>query len=239
MTTYFFGEFMSNKIMNHPDKDEIIKRMLEGESVRSIESWLKEKYPNKKRNHISYPTLQIFRQENLNIRGEVLEDIKEIKAAKDEAEKEKILEEKVKKSNAYKEKLEEIVSQEIDVNRRLLEMEALVNSRIEFYFNILNSGGTIREDKIFIEYINILRGLMSDWKKFIEGYTDNKVEHNVNINVMMQQITIIKNVVSDVLQDIQPELVPSFIDKLNEKLDLVDYENESKKEIHTREIERS
>lgn len=230
---------MSNKIMNHPDKDEIIKRMLEGESVRSIESWLKEKYPNKKRNHISYPTLQIFRQENLNIRGEVLEDIKEIKAAKDEAEKEKILEEKVKKSNAYKEKLEEIVSQEIDVNRRLLEMEALVNSRIEFYFNILNSGGTIREDKIFIEYINILRGLMSDWKKFIEGYTDNKVEHNVNINVMMQQITIIKNVVSDVLQDIQPELVPSFIDKLNEKLDLVDYENESKKEIHTREIERS
>ena len=225
--------------MNHPDKDEIIKRMLDGESVRSIESWLKEKYPNKKRNHISYPTLQIFRQENLNIRGEVLEDIKEIKAAKDEAEKERILEEKVKKSNAYKEKLEEIVSQEIDVNRRLLEMEALVNSRIEFYFNILNSGGTIREDKIFIEYINILRGLMSDWKKFIEGYTDNKVEHNVNINVMMQQITIIKNVVSDVLQDIQPELVPNFIDKLNEKLDLVDYENESKKEIHTSEIERS
>src|SRR6056300_1002135 len=160
---------MSNKIMNHPDKDEIIKRMLDGESVRSIESWLKEKYPNKKRNHISYPTLQIFRQENLNIRGEVLEDIKEIKQAKDEAEKERILEEKVKKSNAYKEKLEEIVSQEIDVNKRLLEMEALVNSRIEFYFNILNSGGTIREDKIFIEYINILRGLMSDWKKFIEG----------------------------------------------------------------------
>lgn len=221
---------MSNKIINHPDKDAIIEKMLEGESVRSIEAWLKEKYPKKKKYHISYPTLQNFRQENLNIRGEVLEDIKEIKSAKDEEEKERLIEEKIKKSSAYQDKLEEIVSHEIDVSRRLIEMEALVNSRLEYYFNLLSAGGSIREDKVFIEYINILRGLMNDWKKFIEGYSDNKVENNINVNIVMQQITIIKNVVSDVLKEMQPELIPLFIENVNQKLDVMDYEDEVRKE---------
>lgn len=219
---------MSKKILNHPDKDLIIKKLLEGESLRSIEEWLKERHDDSKL-HVTFVTLQKFRKENLNVEGEYLEDLKEIRRAKDKADAEEERKAEIKKSSAYKEKLEEIVDAEIDVTRRLLEMEALVNSRLEYYFNILQAGGSIREDKIFIEYINLLRGVMNDWMKFIEGHTDNKVEHNININIVMQQITIIKNVVNEILSEIQPEVVPVFIEKLNQKLDVMDYEQEVKR----------
>jgi hypothetical protein len=219
---------MSKKILNHPDKDEIVKKLVEGESVRSIEEWLKKRHSDSKK-HVTYITLHKFRKDYLNIQGEYLSDIQEIRKARDDADKEEERKEIVKNSSPYKEKLEEIVDAEIDVTRRLLEMEALVNSRLEYYFNVLQSGGSLREDKIFIEYINILRSIMADWKKFIEGHSDNKIEHNVNVNVMMQQVTIIKNVVSDVLLEMDSEKIPVFIDKLNQKMGLVDYEKESEK----------
>lgn len=228
---------MAAKIINHPDKDIIIDKMLSGESVRSIEAWLKSKYPKNRKLHVSYPTLQSFRKEHLNIKGEVLDDIKEVRAAKDEKEREKLIEEKVKKSTAYKDKLAEVVKEEIDVSRRLIEMEALVNSRLEYYFNALQSDKAgIREDKVFLEYVNVLRGLLSDWKKFIEGHTD-KSGGDININIVMGQITIIKNIVGEVIAELQPELVPTFIEKVNSKLDLVDYEEEIEKGLR-RQAER-
>ena len=66
----------TNKVARHPDKDEIIKMLLNGESVKQVDAWLKKKYPKKKRLHISYMTLQKFRSEHLNIKGDLLEDIK-------------------------------------------------------------------------------------------------------------------------------------------------------------------
>ena len=67
---------MNNKVLKHPDKEGIIKMLLNGDSVKEVEGWLKKKYPRSKRLHISYMTIQKFRAEYLNIKGEVLEDIK-------------------------------------------------------------------------------------------------------------------------------------------------------------------
>ena len=65
---------MSSKVLKHPDKEEIIKKLLNGESLKDVERWLSKKYPRKKRLHISYMTLQKFRKENLNIEGEILDE---------------------------------------------------------------------------------------------------------------------------------------------------------------------
>ena len=67
---------MSKKVLNHPDKEDMIKRLLGGDSVKEVERWLKEKYPRSKRLHVSYMTLQKFRADHLNLKGDVLGDIK-------------------------------------------------------------------------------------------------------------------------------------------------------------------
>lgn len=222
---------MSKKILNHPDKETLIKKLLEGESVKGVEAWLKDKYPRKKRMHISYMTLQKFRTEHLNLRGEVLEDIKNkrVEVSKEESEAEARM--IIKNSSAYQQKIEEIASGELDVTRRLLEMDSLVNSRIEYYYNLLQTGGSIKEDKIFLEYINTMKSLMQDWKKYIEGVADQKIEHNININVINEQARILKESVMEILYQMDPELVPVFVNSLNKKMNHADSPNMIEAEI--------
>jgi len=68
---------MSKKIIKHVDKEEIIEQVTNGESVRGIASWLKNKYPNNKSLWLSSVTLQKFRKDKLQLEGKVLKDIQE------------------------------------------------------------------------------------------------------------------------------------------------------------------
>jgi hypothetical protein len=219
---------MSKKVLNHPEKEEIIKKLLSGDSVKEVERWLKKKHPRTKRLHISYMTLQKFRSEHLNLKGEVLEDIKDKRHEVDKESKEAEAKMLIKASSSYIQKIEEIAESELDVSKRLLEMDALINSRIEYYFNLLQTGGTIREDKVFIEYINTMKSIMQDWKKYIEGYADKKIEHNININVVNEQAKILKEAVLDILQELNPDLISVFVNKLEYKMKALDlgYERE-------------
>lgn len=216
---------MSKKVLQHPDKEIIISKLIEGESLRDVEAWLKNKYPRKKRLHISYMTLQKFRQEHLNIEGEVLEDIKNKR--NDKIREEAIAEQKmiVNSSNAYQDKINQVVSNEIDVSKRLLEMDALITSRMEFYYNMLQEGGGVKEDKVFLEYVSMMKGLMQDWKKYIEGFADKKVDHNININVAFDQVNVLKSVIYEVLEEIDPGLINVFINKLDTKMRELEYED--------------
>jgi hypothetical protein len=216
---------MSKKVLQHPDKEIIISKLIEGESLRDVEAWLKSKYPRKKRLHVSYMTLQKFRQEHLNIEGEVLEDIKNKR--NDKAREEAIAEQKmiINSSNAYQDKINQVVSNEIDVSKRLLEMDALITSRMEFYYNMLQEGGGVKEDKVFLEYVSMMKGLMQDWKKYIEGFADKKVDHNININVAFDQVNVLKSVIYEILEEIDPGLINVFINKLDTKMRELEYED--------------
>jgi hypothetical protein len=218
----FYGEKMSSKILNHPDKEKIIEKLLSGESVKEIESWIEKKYPRSKRLHVSYMTLQKFRAENLNIKGEVLDDIKNKKSEIDKKNLELETKMIIQSSNAYQKKIDEIASSELDVTRRLLEMDRLINSRIEHYYNILETGGSIKEDRIFLEYINTMKSLMQDWKKYIEGFADKKIEHNININVVNEHARILKETILEILKEMDPKLIPLFVDKVSYKMKQID-----------------
>ena len=208
---------MSKKVLNHPDKEDMIKRLLGGDSVKEVERWLKEKYPRSKRLHVSYMTLQKFRAEHLNLKGDVLGDIKNRRTELDKEALEAETKMVIQNSSAYQKKIEEIAEGKLDVSKRLLEMDSLINSRLEFYYNLLENGGTLREDKIFIEYINTMKGLMQDWKKYVEGVADKRIEHNININVVNEQARILKETVIDVLTEISPELITIFVERLEVK----------------------
>lgn len=207
-----------SKVIRHPDKDELLKMLLNGDSVKRIEAWLKNKYPKSKRHHISYMTLQKFRSENLNIKGNLLEDIKEKFKTDELASIGAETRLAVQSSSEYQAKINEIVSKEMDVTKKLLEMEKLISSRMEFYFNTLAAGGNIQQDRIFLEYLNTMRSVMQDWKKYIEGFADKKIEHNINVSVVDDQLKIMKEVVVDVLREMEPSLVLVFMEKLNSKM---------------------
>ncbi len=215
-----------SKVLRHPDKESIIKKLLSGESVKEVERWLKTKYPRTKRLHISYMTLQKFRSENLDLRGDVLEEVKNRRSDSDKEAIESEAKMIIASSSAYQDKISEIADAELDVTRRLLEMDKLINSRIKYYYNLLSDGGTIKEDKIFLEYVNTMKGIMQDWKKYIEGVADKRIEHNINVNVVNEHASALKMAVLDVLSELNPELIPIFVNKLNIKMNELSFNDD-------------
>ena len=71
-----------SKILNHPSKEDIIKWLTEGISVREISSRLSQKYPRKNQEHLRVgpSTIQGFKAKHLNIKGKVLDVIFEDKS---------------------------------------------------------------------------------------------------------------------------------------------------------------
>ncbi len=220
---------MSNKVLRHPEKETIISKLTKGDSVKDVERWLKKKHPTSKRLQISYMTLQKFRTEYLDLKGEVLEDLKNKRKQKESDSEEMERRAIVMSSNAYQEKLEEIASTELDVTRKMLEMEKLISSRLEFYYNTIIDGGgvDIKEEKMFLEFLNMQRNLMADWKKWVEGVADKTIEHNINVNVVNEQVNVLKSVVYETLQELDPSMVPLFVEKVNSRLGDMNYNGDS------------
>lgn len=216
---------MSKKILNHPDKEEVIEMLNNGESVRGIEAKLKEKYPNNKNLWLSSVTLQKFRKENLQLEGKVLRDIQEAGRTQqqiiEEQEKQKALE----ASDAYKKKIREIADSKLDVARKILQLDAVIESRMEYWFNAVASGEetAIKGDKELRQFMDRQMALLAQYKKFVEGLADKTVDYNVNITVMNEQISIIQDVIRECIASFSSEQAIMFMEKLNKRLSNTSY----------------
>lgn len=214
-----------NKILLHSEKDEIIRRLTSGDSVRSVAAWLNDKFPAKSQSHLRLApsTLQQFRKEFLNLSGEVLADITEAGALTRETIKHEMEMEEVRGIGSYKEAIQSIVNEKIDVQRELIEIFHILKSRIEvFYDRLAVNDFNDKQERSFQGYITQLLAAMESYKKFVEGYTE-KTESTININVMQGQVGIIREAVREVISDLDPELAVKFMGKLNEKMRALQY----------------
>lgn len=205
-------------ILTHPDKDEITQRLLKGESVKSVDMWLKMKYPRTKKNHLSWVTLQIFRKNRLNLEGEVLSEIKEqrkedIKQAKEEQKKEIVAQ-----TVGYMQAKKKIADDIIDSEAEILNIHDKVWERIR----ILESEETKHlNDRVICDYLGQARSLLMDFAKLKEMQEKKAGDTNININMVQvnEQISILKQAIREALIEAGVEhVIPIFLTKLNTKL---------------------
>ncbi len=216
----------ASKVLKHPDKDEIIELLAtKGESVREIESMLRSKYPSSKHLWISSVTLQKFRKENLKLEGRVLRDIQEAgrvqKQQSEKQEKIRILE----STGAYTKKINEIADSKLDVQKRILQLDRIIESRMEYWYNAIISGTETasKGDKELRQFMDRQMNLLSQYKKLVEGMADRTIDHNVNITVMNEQIGIIQDVIRECISSFSPEQAMLFMEKLNRRLNATTY----------------
>jgi hypothetical protein len=216
---------VSKKVLKHPDKDEIIRLLSNGESVRGLESKLREKYPKNKNLWISSITLQGFRKDYLNLEGQVLKDIQEAGqiAKMEQIEKKKI--EQLEASDAYKKKISEIADSKLDVARKILELDAIIGNRMEYWFNAVASGTETptKGDKELRQFMDRQMVLLGQYKKFVEGLADKTIDYNVNVTIMNDQVAVIRDVIQECLNEFEPDVALRFMEKLSSKLGNLPY----------------
>lgn len=214
-----------NKIINHPDKELLIQRLTAGDSVRSVEAWIADRYPTRAQAHLrlSSSTIQQFRKEFLNISGEVLADISDASSLTKQAMKHEMIVDDVRATGAYKEAITAIATERLDVQRELIEIFHILKSRLEVMFDRVNAQGfSDKMERSLRDLTGQMLDALEKYKKFVEGYTE-KTEHSININVMQGQVGIIREAVREVVAELDPDLAVKFMGKLNEKMRALQY----------------
>ncbi len=212
------------KILLHPDKNLIVRLLMKGEGVRSISKMLKEKYPDNKKLHVNANTLQDFRSKKLKIEGDALEAIKEETKKRTEMKDEKKEDTKIRQLPAYKEKIKEVIDYHVDLQNELKELLVLIKSRIEALFDKAASGQiTTNEEANLQKYFASWTTTVERWAKYIEKIADKTVETNVNINVIEDQMSLIREAIRETLNEFEPDVAIKFIDKLNSKISNLSY----------------
>lgn len=216
------NEHKLSKIEHHPDKNEIVSRLSSGESVRSIYKWLSGKY-GKYSTHlkVSIPTIQLFRKEVLKIEGDVLKKIQDEKRKLDLQLEAQYVAQTVQGTNAYVDKINQIASSHLDVSAKMLQMDAIIGDRLEYWFNVVKAGTELpqKADYELRKYIDQQVLVLQQYRKLVEGMADKKIDYNVNITVMNEQIQSIQTVIRELIcEELGPEKAISFIDKLSNRL---------------------
>jgi len=131
-------------------------------------------------------------------------------------------------SPTYREKLKDITEATLDGPRLIKELVTLIQSRLEVYFNAIASGtsvgDTIRSDKQFAEYVSLMKDLVKDAKKIDDDYNSQPDSGQVNLNIVHEQVGMIRDTVKDLLNEFAPELALEFMDRLNKRMSGLKYE---------------
>lgn len=214
------------KITSHPDKEEIISQLVNGTPVRDVAEYLRIKYPGEDNSHlrVSFSTIQNFKKNYLDLDGQVARDVRA--AAADAISRQRLDDglEAVSETSAYRKKINEIVDGKLDVQREILKIFVLLESRVEHFYNLLSNYEfpNAREERVFQGYIDQLIKLIESYKKYVEGYSES-VEHNININVMNDQINVVREAVRKSLEETSPDLAIKFMDNLNKNMKTLEY----------------
>ena len=213
------------KIMKHPDREEIVKMLNEGESIRKVEAYLKKKHPKSKHLHLSTVTLQNFRKQHLQLEGKVLKDIQETVSTKDRQVVEEKRIEILENTNAYQDKINSIADTHLDVANKILRLDGIIESRMEYWYNAINSGeaSPSQADKEMRQYMDRQMLLLQQYKKFVEGIADKTIDYNVNVSVMNDQIVLIRDAIRDVLVELDTDKAMLFMDRLSKKIGDLSY----------------
>jgi hypothetical protein len=218
-----------SKILVHPEKEFIIASLSSGMSVRDLEAKIKEKYRDNKRLWLSSVTIQSFRKKYLKLDGQVLKDIQETGRVQQQVEEEQHRQHQLEQSDAYNKKLHEVVDTKLDVAKKILQLDKIIESRIEYWFNAVASGEETasKGDKELRQFMDRQFVLLGQYKKFVEGLADRTVDYNVNVTVMNDQINMIRDVIRECIVELEPEKGMLLLEKVHSKINGLVYRSNS------------
>lgn len=208
------------KILEHPDKDEIISKLLSGTSVSDIAEWLEAKYVSvgEKKFVLSEKVISSFQKDYLDIYNIIREDIAKTKTNKLTAEEELKLE--IQGSPQYHNILEKYANNEVDIKVIVKRLVATIETRAAQVFDqIQEDPRNIKMDRTLIEWFNTLTVVLEKYDTILNGNPDQiNIQNNINIQIVDQHINVVYNVIKEILSKLDYDTSLLFIDMFNEEM---------------------
>lgn len=207
------------KILDHPDKDEIISKLIIGISPSDINEWLVVKYTNVSESKfvISEKAIKVFKDNYLDLYTYIKEDLLKTKQSSMSLNDKAVL--SVKGNSNYKNAMIQLANNELDIKKMIVNMVCAIETRAgQVFDSIQEDPDNMKKDRILIEYFDTLGSTLERYHKLVIAPPENTVTHNVTLTVVDQHISVFQEVIRDILSKIDTETALQFMDSFNEKM---------------------
>jgi hypothetical protein len=210
------------KILDHPDRDEIISKLVIGIPPKDIFDWLQAKYTNVSEIKfvIAEKSIKSFQINYLDIYKTIQEDLAKTKTAIATNTQED-LSLTINNLPAYKNMLVQTAEKELDIRQTVKNLSFAIESRLAQVFDAIQEDPrniNTRVDRLLIEYAELFGGILEKYYKFTEAPAENTMQHNVTIQVMDQHISVFYDAIKEVLAQMDLESSLYFMELFNEKI---------------------
>jgi hypothetical protein len=211
------------KILDHPDKDEIISKLVIGIPASDINDWLKNKYKNvsEAKFVLSEKNIKSFQNTYLDFYNDMLQDLSKVKGALATNTQDQ-LQLAVKGNAYYKDALLKVANNELDIDTIMARLAINIESRVSQIYDIVQDNPldiNTKIERVLIEYVDALGGLLDKYHKWKESrMPDQIVQHNVTLQVVDQHISVFHDVIKEVLSQMDLETSMYFLEVFNEKM---------------------
>ncbi len=218
------------KMAHHPDRDLIIKMFDDDVPLPKIITDINSKYTLKSefKHHISLSVLKKFQEHVNEHKAQIAYDQQNKQLAKVNKSYTKKLESdyEITKNNSYKTLINSIAEQELNIKQKLLEMFRLVENRLEaLYNNLTDNPNYINPgiEQTFLGYIDRAMNMLEKNRKILEGESP-KQEINVNINIINDQLFIMRDVLMQTMARLPLEDRLFYTNELTRRMKEAHYE---------------
>lgn len=221
---------MSNaleKVLEHPDKDEIISKLIIDIPEKDINEWLDTKYcnPGESKFVLSRTCLKEFKEKYLDIYGKIKQDILKVK----ESSPEDKLSLTLKNNKLYKDKIIQTLDKKIDIEEKMFRLvTALEDRAAETYDRMQNNEIDFKKDQIVINYLSLLFETLSKYYEIRDreeqrqeakaASVTNVNNTNITIQVLDQQVSVFYDIFRDVLGTLDFETSMRCMELFNDKI---------------------
>jgi len=209
------GDF--SKITNHPDKKDIISKLIRGDNPKVVSKYLKDQYSKPEEAHLRVPAslLQEFRDKY----ADTGEFAKKVFNRQSNSKLDKKIAESLLDNRTWKERVNESIDKEIDYMDHLDRLLVALEIRTEQLFDLIQQDPeNTRTDYIFTKYSEILMLLLEKADKIRNDKPDIKIEHTYTVQMVEQQTVAFQEAIRRVLERMNPEISSIFLDLLNEEM---------------------
>lgn len=208
------------KILDHPDKEEIISKLILGISAKDIHEWLENKYSNvsEAKFVVAEKSLKSFNDNYLDIYDYIKNDLVKAKQSIVSSTQDDLVL-SVQDNPTYKSRMLELAGNEIDIKKMLVRMIANIETRAAQVFDSIqeNPRDISRNDRILIEWFDLLGSNLERFSKIVLGAPDQVIQHNVTVQHIDQHVQLFQEAVRETLAEIDIETSMYFMDKITEK----------------------
>jgi len=210
------------KILEHPDKDEIISKLIIGRTPKEIHEWLVSKYTNLNeiKFTISEKTIKSFQENYLDMYNMIQEDLIKTKSAlANNTEDELKL--SVQNVPLYKDLMIQTANEELDIRKIVKNLCIAIETRFAQVFDQIQEHPrniNTRVDRLFKEYAETLANILEKYYKFTEEPAKNVTQHNITLQVVDQHITVFHDVIKEILSQMDLDTSLYFMEVFNEKM---------------------